>query len=447
MKAPDRNRAARVDREDGTSSVARRPRGGAGAGGPSVSRDTWARAWAGVAAVLGSVTSVWGQGEYFLQTIPETPPAGAGLPYTFKKGDFRLLLSPSFTTEWNDNVSASDGGGEDFILRPLLQVDASYPITRNNLFRLDVGVGYDQYLEHSQLSTWRLQSGTALSFDLVVDEFQINLHDRVSYVRNASRRGDIAGNAEQGNLENTAGIQVSRELGKALVSLGFDHQNAFPTADELEYQARSTEIANLRGGVRLRPDLVVGVESPLTFTSYDLPVLNDNNGYGGGVYAEWFLGSTLQVTPRFGYSVYDFRQTSEVLRAEDLDTWYADLTVRHRPREVISYAISVGHEMRLGLQADAITAWYVRPQIRWNITEYASVQPTFFYEHGSQGAGIGVPVDEDYDWFGTGVSVSASLNSRLRASLAYRLTLRSSNIEGRDFEQHVVSLGFTYSFQ
>ena len=403
--------------------------------------------WLGLIAALGWAPTAWGQGEYIVQTMPERPMAGASLPYTFKKGDFRLLLSPSLTTEWNDNVSASDGGESDLIFRPMLQIDASYPITRNNLLRLNVGIGYDWYLDHDELSTWRLQSGTALSFDLVVDEFLINLHDRISYMRSASRRGDIAGNAEQGNLENTAGILVTRNLGKAQASLGFDHQNAIPTTDALEYQARATEIISLRGGVQLRPDLVVGLESPLTFTAYDLPVLNDNTGYGGGVYAEWRLGSTLSILPRAGYSVYDFRQTSDFLLASDMDSWYADLTIDHQPREAIRYSISVGHELRLGLQADAITAWYVRPNINWRMTQRISVQPTFFYESGTQGAGVGIQQEESYDWYGVGVSVNASITSKMRATLAYRLTLRSSNLESRDYDQNVISLGLTYAFQ
>jgi hypothetical protein len=390
----------------------------------------------------------WGQqGEYVTQTMPELPMAGSDLPYTFKKGDFRLLLSPSFSTEWNDNVNGSSAGEDDFILRPMLQIDASYPITRNNLLRLNVGVGYDQYLDNTELSTWRLQSGTALSFDLVVDDFLINLHDRVSYMRSAARRGDTAGVAEQGNLENTAGILVTRNLGRGQVSLGFDHQNAFPTTEAQEFQARATEIVSLRGGVRLRPDLLVGLESPLTFTAYDLPVLNDNTGYGGGVYAEWLLGTSLSVLPRAGYSVYDFRQTSLFVLATDMDSWYADVTIRHQPREAISYSISVGHELRLGLQADAITAWYVRPNINWQMTQRISVQPLFFYEHGSQGPGLGFPNGEDYDWYGTGISANASITSKLRATLSYRLTLRSSNVDLRSFDQNIVTLGLTYVLQ
>lgn len=435
MNAPVRERDA-----EGT----RRTDNRSGAGG-----------WIGAALVggfcLGGHTSLWAQGEYSVGHIPVAEPrvAGSDLPYTIRKGDFRLLLTPSFGVEWNDNVAAvSDGEAADFILRPMLGIDASYPITRNNLLRLNLSVGYDIYLDETELSTFRLQTGSALDFDIVIKEFHVNLHDRVSLVRNSSRRGDVAGSAEQGNLENTVGISVRRDLGRAEMRVGFDHQDAMALEDVLKYQERSSELVSLGGGVRLRPDLVVGLEGTLSFTGYDLPVLNDNRGYSGGIYAEWLLGSAIRIQPRAGYAVYDFRQTSVVLPARDQNSWYADITWNHQFREAIGYAISAGHELRLGLQADAVTAWYVRPRINWQITERILVQPTFFWEQGNQTAGINFTgLEEDYDWYGAGLSVSGDVTSRLRASLSYRHTLRSSNLGFREYDQNTVSLQLTYGFR
>ena len=86
------------------------------------------------------------------------------LPYTIKSGDFKLLATPSFGADWNDNVNISKSDAEsDFILKPMLRLDVSYPITRDNLLSVNVGVGYDKYINHNRYSTWFLQSGTDLS--------------------------------------------------------------------------------------------------------------------------------------------------------------------------------------------------------------------------------------------------------------------------------------------
>src|SRR5947209_2953884 len=86
------------------------------------------------------------------------------LPYTYKSGDLRVLVTPSVGLDWNDNVNTSKTNAEsDIILRPFLQLSLSYPITQRNLLQLTVGVGYDKYFQHDHLSTLRLQSGSEVS--------------------------------------------------------------------------------------------------------------------------------------------------------------------------------------------------------------------------------------------------------------------------------------------
>jgi len=49
-------------------------------------------------------------------------------PYSIKSGDFRLLVVPSLSLDWNDNIRTSkDDRQDDLILRPLVQLNASYP--------------------------------------------------------------------------------------------------------------------------------------------------------------------------------------------------------------------------------------------------------------------------------------------------------------------------------
>src|SRR5208282_3327011 len=62
------------------------------------------------------------------------------LPYTFKSGDFKLLVVPSLSLSLNDNVNTvKTDPQQDFILSPLVQLDLSYPITQNNVLSLNVG--------------------------------------------------------------------------------------------------------------------------------------------------------------------------------------------------------------------------------------------------------------------------------------------------------------------
>ncbi len=109
-------------------------------------------------------------------------------PYTLKNGDFKLLVTPSFETDWNDNVNLSKSDPQqDFILKPNVRLQASYPLTRNNLLNQSIGLGYDKYLSHDELSTWRLDSGSQLSFDIFVKDWKFDLHDRFHYTQDSAQ--------------------------------------------------------------------------------------------------------------------------------------------------------------------------------------------------------------------------------------------------------------------
>ena len=390
------------------------------------------------------------------------------LPYTIKSGDFKLLVVPSLGLDWNDNVNCSKTDPEtDFILSPLVQLNASYPITQNNLLSLNVGAGYDKYFDHNQLSTWRLQSGTELSFDIYVKDFWFNLHDRVQYVQDTSQQPTLAGTATYATLNNTAGLSVTWDLNKVTLSAGYDHENVIsPTAQQYESQDGTTEMVFARAGLEVYPGVTTGIEGTGSFTTYDQMVLNDNNSYSAGVYADWQPDKAFRVQPRVGYTIFKFQHTSQTpasllnllnllgitntpsTQTSDLNSWYADLNITHQVTDTIGYTLDAGHEVQTGIQSDAVEDWYVRPGIHWDIIKNVNLNTSLSYEHGKQGVGnVAGNLKETFDWLGTNVSASYSILKKLSLALNYRLTLRSSNIASDEYTQNFVGLTLTYQPQ
>jgi hypothetical protein len=372
------------------------------------------------------------------------------LPYTIKSGDFRLLVVPSLGLDWNDNINISKTDPEqDFILSPLVQLNASYPITQNNLLSLNVGAGYDKYLDHDQYSTWRLQSGTELSFDIYVKDFWFNLHDRGQYVQDTSQQPALAGTANYATFNNTAGFSVTWDLNQLKLSAGYDHENVIsPTSQQYESQDGVTEMVFARAGVQVYPGVTTGIEGTGSFTTYDQMVLNDNNSYSAGVYADWQPGKYFRVQPRVGYTIFQFQHTSQTIRTSDLNSWYADLNITHQVTDAIGYTLDAGHEVQTGIQSDAIEDWYVRPSIHWDIIKNVNLNTSISYEHGNQGVGnVAGNLTETFDWLGASVGVSYSIIKKLSLGLNYRLTLRSSNIANDEYTQNFVGLTLTYQTQ
>lgn len=374
----------------------------------------------------------------------------ANQPYTVKFGDFRVLASPSLAAEYNDNIRVSDEEQQDdFILRPSLQLTGTHPISQRNLLRLRLGIGYDYYTQHEEYSSFRLEPASEISFDVYIKDLWINFHDRMTYLRDPGRESGVANSGRYGGFDNTAGITTTWDLNDLVLTLGYDHNNFISSSREFEYLDRSSELLLGRAGFRLSPALTTGVEGTGSFTSYNQArLLNDSTGYSAGVYADWQPSAFVRVQPRAGFTAYMFDQTSRFIRAMDQDGWYAALNVAHDITDSIRYSVGVGHQIRLGIQADSIESTYVQPSISWRFIRGFPFTTYFNYEHGTQGAGRSLGnFEEDFDWFSGGISVSHAITKKLRASLNYRHTLRTADAASREYSQNLVGIYLTYVFQ
>ena len=369
------------------------------------------------------------------------------MPYTFKSGDFRLLVTPSLTLDWNDNINLSNTDPlQDYILLPVLGLNMSYPLTERNLLQLNVTFGYRDYLEHSQYSAWYVQSGSALSYDIYVKDFWINLHDLFSYVQDPGQQAAVANTGTYGTAQNTAGFNTTWDLEDVILSLGYDHQNYWSTTPQFSYTDHASELVVGRGGFKFHPTLTAGLEGTLSYTAYDQPVLNNSMGYSGGVYADWRPGHDFHFQPRFGYMLYQFQQTSLTIPADNQSAWYLDLTATHELSDVVSYSLSAGHELTLGVYGDTIEDWYVRPAVNLKIMRELSLGTSLSYQNGSQAMQTtpGAPT-ENYNWLTWGLSLSRPLMQRLSLSVNYGLSYRTSNEAYREYTQNLVGLTLTYT--
>jgi hypothetical protein len=351
------------------------------------------------------------------------------------------------TLDWNDNINLSHTDPlRDFILFPKLGLNMSYPVTERNVLRLDVSFGYKDYLEHSQYSAWYVQSGSALSYDIYVKDFWINLHDRFSYIQDPSQQAAIANTGTYGIAQNTAGFNTTWDLEDVTLSLGYDHQDYWSTTPQFSYTDHASESVVARGGVKLHPAFTTGLEGTVSYTAYDQPVLNNNIGYSAGVYADWQPGHDFHLQPRFGYMLYQFEQTSLTIPAVNQNAWYLDLTVAHELSDVVSYTLSAGHELTPGVYGGTIEDWYVRPAVNLKIMRDLALSASLSYQNGSQVMQTtpGAPT-ENYDWLTWGLRLSRPLMRRLALSVNYSLSYRTSNEAYREYTQNLVGLTLTYT--
>jgi hypothetical protein len=400
------------------------------------------------------------------------------IPYNLELGPMKLRFSATIGFEYNDNINLAEDATallpsptgpvlvttrpqSDFIIHPQVNIDALWPITQLNTFKLDLGVGYAFYMDHSSYNTngVLLSPGSQLAFDIFVGDFRINLHDRFSLEQDPVAEVDLSNVADYGRFQNTAGLSVLWDLNAAVVTVGYDHYNFISTTSVFDYLDRNAEMVN--GSIAFTPSstISVGPEAAFVYTYYDQNILNDSKTYSVGGFLETQITSNLKLRVAGGYQNINFDNTGLINDPHNLNDYYANVLLSHRVNSVLTQNISAGHETQLGINSNYIKLNYVRHTANWNIFYHTLLSTELFYEDADDSGGSGplfVPppgvfpfnpfVAEHIHRYGGAFSLGYQMTQHVTLGLRYQYTQKDSDQPLRDYSQNRVSFDGTYSF-
>jgi hypothetical protein len=400
------------------------------------------------------------------------------LPYNLMLGPARVRVSATIGGEYNDNINLSDTGSgfvqiptgigmppsfifvnsdkqDDFIIKPQLNVDVLWPITELNTFRLDLGIGYSFYMDHSDANTDAIlvSPGSQLAFDIFVSDFRINFHDRPLVQQDPIAELALSNVTNYGRFENTGGVSVLWDLNKVLATVGYDHYNYISLVNEFDYLDRRAEEFSGSLQFMVASTTGIGVEGYAVLTDYDQNVLNDSTDYAVGGFIETQLTNNLKVRAAGGCQWIDFDSGFDRLTIggtpnvfadhSSITDYYANILLTHRLNATIKQTLSAGHENQLGVNSNSIRLNYVRHTISWNLIRNTLLGTEFFYEDANESGGF---IDENSQRFGGAITVGYQLTPHITLGARYQYTQKDSDVVLRDYEQNRVSVDGTYSF-
>ena len=373
------------------------------------------------------------------------------IPYNLLMGPIRFRVSATLGVEYNDNINLAEvNTQEDVIIRPQVNVNAIWPVTQLNTLRLDLGLGYAFYIDHSNADTSGvlISPGSQLAFDIFIGDFRINFHERPSLQQDPIAELALSNVVDYGRFENTVGVSVLWDLNKAVVTLGYDHYTYISTTSMFNYLNRNAEELSGNVDFAVSSTTNVGLESYAVFNYYDQNVLNDSIDYAIGAFAETQLTNYLKVRVAGGYQWISFNNggvvsTGPFHDSGKLSDYYANILVSHRINPAIVQSLSAGHESQLGVNSNYITLNYIRHTVSWNIIRNTLLSTEFFYEDADESGGF---IREHLHRFGGAIAVGYQLTPHITLGLRYQYTQKDSNVPLRDYTQNRVSLDGTYSF-
>ena len=429
----------------------------------STSRDSFAKSTAFVFlfALLGAVSIVRAQDAIRPSLAGEAASEARRqdidrIPYNLLVGPVRFRFSATLGVEYNDNINLSEvNEQDDVIIRPQVNFDAIWPLTQLNTLRMDIGLGYAWYLNHSNANTngVLVSPGSQLAFDIFVGDFRINIHERPSLQQDPIAELALSNVVDYGRFENTAGISVLWDLNKVLVTLGYDHYIYISTNSDFDYLNRNAEELSGSVSVAVTSTANIGAEGSYVYTYYDQSALNDARAYSVGGFGEIQLTNFLRLRVAGGYQWIDFDHNFVNFNflgfiipfqdKKDLNDYYANILITHRINSTLKQSVSAGHESQLGVNSNYITLNYVRWTGSWNIIRDTLLSAEFFYEDANDSGGF---IDEHLHRFGGALTVGYQLTPHITLGARYQYTQKDSDVFLRDYRQNRVSIDGTYSF-
>jgi hypothetical protein len=370
--------------------------------------------------------------------------------YNIKAGPVEMSVTAGLSTQYNSNVNLSQNNEEgDIILNPEVDLSFYYPLSDLNSLTLTLGVGYQYYIDHTDLSSFQLTPDSMLSWMVYAGDFRFTFYDNFAYQSNPTETITLANTGSYDRFTNTAGVNIDWDLNDLTLSTGYSRYSFISMESQYDYLNSYTDNTFLTASFDVMPNVKAGYTTTAAVTTYEQGgpgSLNDNWILNTGPFVKWQISEYLTLDAGAGYTHGEWASTNAafgVADQSDLNSWYADLTLTHRINAYLNQQVAFDRSTDLGTSSNYVEVPQISYIINWLAMKDLTVTGEFMYQVGTESGGY---VGEDIDRYSWGLSTSYQLTQNLSGSLAYNCIYRDSNVALRDYVQHTVTLDLRYRF-
>lgn len=382
--------------------------------------------------------------------------------YNFALGPVRFGVAVGVGLEFNDNITLSDNHREsDMILRPLINLDATWPISETNTLRLGIGASYAKYFDHSQYDSGGLlvSPTSALTLGIQVGAVKITVRDRFSYQEEPYDVAPLSNVANYRRYENQAGIDVDWPINQMVsLGVGYDHANLWTSGSNFSSQDHSIETLFIRPTIQLTPGIKVGLFGSYSAVSFESSERGDTVGILVGPTVDITFSEHLALYVEAGYQSLSSDGTSrfedDFLRkltpeeralfndSSDSGDLYFKLELSHKVGPIFEHALSASHTTELGFYSNSYDLYHIEYSAAFKGLRNTEVGPLLFYEHYETSGNVG----EKADRWGAAIAIRHHFSNNFTVGLDYRFLYKDSNVRDNDYYQNIAFLSLYYRF-
>jgi len=363
-----------------------------------------------------------------------------------RSGPVTYAIGVRYSMEWLDNIYYQNTDREsDFIHSAQATLRATWPVSRESMLSVGMGVGYIKYSDHDDLDRFFVTPDSEWAWDIPVGDWVFTLYERAHYSQDVVSQGALSGQAEYPRLENTVGLRARWMPDRYVLEAGYAHFNFYSDSDDYDYLNRASEQVFARAGYRLAEISQAGVEASASFTTYDTGERGDNRSVSAGPYVNWQITEATDLTLRGGYVTYRYDPDRVNPHSRELSSWYLGGELRNRLTDYFTHGVSVTREVSQGVNqgADYLESFLARYDLTWSFHRQGVLSGDLFYEHSSEPWGAR---DEAYDRYGVGARLNWRFTKHFSAGAGYRFVNKDSTSRVRDYRLNGFMLDLAYRF-
>lgn len=387
--------------------------------------------------------------------------------YNVKAGPVQMSFSASMGVEYNTNVNISE---EDpiasLVLTPRVGMNLYWPITRLNNVSLNLGVGYNYYLNDPDLGGQYLlvSPATELMFNFFIQDFRITIYERPSVTENPTDDPTLTDVINYTFFNNVAGIDVMWDLNDLQFGIGYANQIRYSLNDDYTYQDTVSNQIYANASALVQPFLRVGLEGSVYNTYYfnEQPFrgngnagegergssrsasnLNNSVGYTLGLFAMGNISRFTAWSGGVGWQVIDFNEDNNPLNTGNASNPYFYFGISNELNRYYTHTLSASFESDPSYESNFVETFNLGYGFSWILIRNWSLGGGAFYQNGTESPG---PESEDFTRVGISLSLGYQVTKKLVARVYYSVISKGSTVFDDGYNQQIYGLNLTYNF-
>jgi hypothetical protein len=376
--------------------------------------------------------------------------------YNFKAGPVYFDLKGLLAVTYDSNITrVPEGEISDIFFYPQLRVAAMWEYSQVNVLTLNVGFGYQKYLENSQLDSSQgflnLSPDSELAFTVSTGNLTLQVFDGFGYLTDATNTVGIGPGGEPitsagryGRFINRLGVRGFYPLNLVDMRFEFSRIDEVPDSGDLFDFRRHHEYL---GRISLERDFAANMRGGLGFTYSDITyaeqIQNSGTSFSAGPFLNWNVSRYVVLQGGISYVWRDFDTTGSIGDTTNNDGWAYNLELFHDMNRHYNHSLLASRFQGYGFVSNSQEIDRLSYRFSLNVLKDWRFNGDVYWESGGDSGG---QFAEDYERWGANLRTSRSWGDKFLTRFYISYSDKESSEPIRSYDRFLAGVEFEYDF-